>query len=395
MAVTINQMLAQRNILRVISEFAKPNTPLCNFYGVQRGSAADRGYPGSDMFYWDVFNYSRTLASAYQPEMPPPVTQETQPYMNQGRFAFVGAREQFMYDRLAPWRPLGKPDGPLDKGGQDFVKRQVQNMVQRVDNTREFMLGQTLSVGTFSLFQSGEEWIPIDTASLPANTPFVTVDMGIPSTHKSQLDVFGTSAPIIDAVWGTASNDIAKQLFNLYGASEKKYGLPVTECWINSKTFNYLRINNYMMMGGLSSGSFIIYKSLTKEPIKGDYMQHGAFDVVFNSCPLITFHVLNRSYNVNSKDDNAVTGTSLKMTVPDDRAIFTPKPSRDWLSVAEGSRTIRPTPNAAPELKYGFHTYSVPIYGAGAAGIEEVAADSFLIYLLTRYAMYIATVTGF
>lgn len=393
MTVSLQQMLSQRNILRVVSEVAKPNTPLCNFYGVARGSSADRGLPGSDMFYWDTFDYARTLAAAYQPEQPPPVGIETAPRMNQGRFVHVGERLQFTYDRLQPYRPLGKPDGTLDDAGQDYVARQIRQMVQRIDNVREYMLSQILSVGSFNVRQQGESWIVVPASDTSGN--YINVDFGIPAAHKNRLDVFG-SGNIIDSSWATASNDIVKQLWNLYAASERKYGIPVTECWINTTTFNYLRINNYMTMGSLSSGSFIIYKSMTKEAANNDYMQHGAFDVVFHAMPNITFHVINRSSIIGTTDETAYTGSTYNlMHIPDNVAVFTPRPSRDWISVAEGSRTIRPRPNDSPRLMYGFHTYEVPIYGAGAAGVEHVLADSFLIYLLSRYAIYIATVAGF
>lgn len=390
MTVTLQQMLSQRNILRVVSEVAKPATPLCNFYGVQRGSSADRGLPGSDMFFWDTFDYSRVLAATYQPEQPPPVSQETAPRMNTGRFTHIAERMQFLYDRLQPFRPLGKPDGTIDSAGQDWIARQIKQAVQRIDNTREYMLSQILSVGSFNLRQEGECMVVVPTSDTSGN--YFNVDFGIPAAHKSQLNVFG-AGNIISATWATASNDIPKQLFALHAASERKYGIPVTECWINTTTFNALRINNYMTMGSLSSGSFIIYKSMSKEPANNDYMQQGAFDVVFHAMPFITFHVINRSYIVGSRDETQYTGTTYNLlTVPDNVAIFTPRPSRDWISVAEGSRTIRPRPNDGPQLQYGFHTYEVPMHGVGAAGVEKVVADSFLIYLLSRYAIYIATV---
>ena len=224
-----------------------------------------------------------------------------------------------------------------------------------------------------------------------ATGEYMTVDMGVPAGHKDQLDVFGDGA-ILDSTWATATNDIPGMMWKLRAASQKKYGMPVEHAWINSTTFNEIRTNNYMSMGTLSTGSFIIYKSMTKEPASNDYREQGAFDVVFNAMPYITFHVLDRALVVNSDDETTTSSTYFKMTIPDNVAAFTPSPSRDWLSVAEGSRTIRPKPSDAPRLEYGFHSYEVPRFGAGSAGIEMCLADSFLIYLLSRNALYIGTV---
>lgn len=391
MAVSLQQMLAQRNIVNLVSEFAKPETPLCNFYGVARGTAADRGLPGSEMFYWDFFDFNRTLSRGYNPLQSPPPGQPIMPRQGQGRFCHIGEVLEFKYDLLMPYRQLGKPDGTIDAQGQNWIMRQFRKAVQAIDNTREFMLGQILTSGKFGLRLNGDYWYVIDAASITSGD--VTVDFGIPASQKNQLNLFGTGN-IIDSSWATSSNDICTQLWNLHGATERLYGIPVTECWLNMKTFNYLRNNNSMQMGSLSSGSFVIYKGLSEEKLEGDFRQQGIFSAKFFAAPFITFRVINRSYEVGTLDNNPYSANT-KLTIPDEMAVFTPPPSRDWISVAEGSRTIRPRPNDAPQIKYGFHTYEVPQFGQGAAGEYRCVADSFLIYLLSRYAICQATVTGF
>jgi hypothetical protein len=351
---------------------------------VQRGASADRGLPGSELFFWDMLDHSRTLAKVYNPEQPPPNINPVAPRMNQGRFVHIGTALEFVYDRLQPYRPLGKPDGTLDKGGQDFIARQIALALEKMDNTREYMLSQALTVGTFAIQREGDQWIVMPTAS--ASGEYMTVDLKVPAGYKNQL------GGLIAATWATAGTDIPGHLWNIRAHSQKVYGEPVTEAWINSTTFQYLRANNLMAMGSLSTGSFIIYKSMTKEPANNDYMQHGAFDVVFNAMPHITFHVLDRAYNVTTDVETTVPAT---MTIPDNVCVFTPRPSRRWLGLAEGSRTIQPKPSDSPRLEYGFHSYEIPRFGPGSAGKAIYMADSFLTYFLSQYAVYIATVAGY
>jgi hypothetical protein len=391
MTVSLTQMLGQRNVLRLVSEYAKPAYPLTNFFGVSRTSPHDRGFMGSSNYSWDYLDYTRRTSRAFSPLQIPPQSQEMQPRTATMTVPHFGESLKFTYDQLRPWRPLGKPDGYIDEGGVQWITQQMQRCMMRMDNTREFMLSQLLSVGSYALQRNGDYWDVIPTAS--ASGDYVTVDFAIPAAHKSQLNVFG-AGDIITATWATATNSIRNMLFNLRAASQKKYGLPITEVFINTNTFNYVMANNSMQMGGMASPTgFTIYKSMTKEPAPSDYRAHGAYDVVFHAMPLVTFHVNDNALLVNTEDETAVTSSTYNKTmIPDNVAVFTPPPSRDWLSVAQSGRTIRPRPNDTPTWKWGFHSYEVPQYGAGAAGIEHYLADSALIYPLSRYAYYIGTV---
>jgi hypothetical protein len=387
MAVLLETILATPQIMQLVSEIAVGNTPMANFYGLSRGNSPKvKSMSAANTIAWDVLDNVRTLPYSFGSKDGPAPGQQQTVNTAVATLAHFGEQHAFLYDDFQQFRNLGGPFGSIDRDGVKYIAAQLELVQQKMDNLREFMVSR-MFYGSFGLKRSstnGRYFWPCDIS----DTPDVTIDYGLPAAHKSQLNVFG-DGDLITTTWSTAGTDVAAQLRNVYAAGAKRFGSPWNHCWINTKTLNYLFKNTSMQYS--QPTGFTTYKSFTKEQqsLEG---QKGMYDVVFNACPLMTFHVCDFTHTVLAESNAFTSAGGMRMVVPDDRVIFTPDPSSSWVSFGVGGRTIQPTVADAYGFRYGLTSYSMPIVGAGPAGKTVVIEDCFLPLPFSRYAWCYGTV---
>lgn len=387
MAVLLETILATPQIEQLRSEIAEGNTPLANFYGVSRGNSPTvRSMSAANTIYWDVLDNVRTLPYSFVGSDGPAPAQQQNVVTASATLAHFGEQHAFHYDDFQQFRPLGGPFGSIDKEGAVYIKAQLTRVQQKMDNLREFMISRMFQ-GGFGLKRDATNsryYWPCDIS----DTPDVTIDFGLPAAHKTTCDIFGDGG-IVSANWSTISTDIPGQVRAMYAAGAKRYGSPWNHAWINTKTLNYLMKNTAMQTSAPSG--FTVYKSFTKqqESLQG---QKGMYDVVFNATPFTTFHICDFTHTVLASSNAFTTAGGMRMVVPDDRVIFTPDPSTEWLGFGVGGRTIQPTVADAHAFRYGLTSYSMPVVGTGRAGKVVVVEDCCLPLPFSRYAWAYASV---
>ena len=100
------------------------------------------------------------------------------------------------------------------------IARQTADFHDLFENLRVAAVTSLLAYGRLDFNAGGELLMPTVAASGAVSAPtgaMYAVDMGIPATNRTQLNVFGSN--IISATWATTSNSIITQLNNLKTAA--------------------------------------------------------------------------------------------------------------------------------------------------------------------------------
>jgi hypothetical protein len=127
------------------------------------------------------------------------------------------------------------------KPQQMFAMRELahqgEQFRQRFENLEIAAVTQTVA-------NAGILYFDIDGNLLPTSSGAVlTVDQGVPSGNKDQLDVFG-GGDIIDVTWSNTAANIAKQTFNLQAAAVKKTGYPLKYAIYGANIPGYMSAND-------------------------------------------------------------------------------------------------------------------------------------------------------
>lgn len=131
-------------------------------------------------------------------------------------------------------RALREPDNwTLQKLGRTEVMKQLQDFGTRHMMTKRVFLAKALADGVVYTNFEGQ----ILESSTGAEQ---TIDLGVPASHKSQLNIGGN---VISAAWDVAGTDILGQLDNLTYAAEVENVDPPKHIWLNSQNKKWFRLN--------------------------------------------------------------------------------------------------------------------------------------------------------
>ena len=297
-------------------------------------------------------------------------------------------------NKMFPLRSIGGPSNAVEAGGRSHYRQQVVNLMDRLANLREFAITRTL-MGGFDLKilnNDTENIVPVESGDGD-----VSVNTNLPASHKDQLALGGANGTtdLISAVWSNTATDIAAQV-SLVNEHMKLYsGMPLKHCFISTTIFNFMRDNSELQSQGGSVQR--PWESWTPRPDKTEGEKLSGYTVEFRAMPGILWHVYDAYLQLESdSDDQQDQRDKSKLTkvIPDDKCLFLPEPSNDWMGWAAGSEYVKKNiASTEDELVMGMDTWSIPT--TDPPGREVRLMDIGLPYLSVSRAPMYATVTGF
>jgi hypothetical protein len=206
----------------------------------------------------------------------------------------------------------------------------------------------------------------------------VTVDYAVPAGNQGQLDVYGTSSPILDTSWDNAAAGISTQMQKLRKAARRLTGYSLAHAFYGENVLDYLL------------GNTKVKEILNRTPaLRNDAAQSDIPSQLFG----LTWHPAYEAFF----EDSGGTNQDL---VGADQVLFTPEPTPDWIGWLEGTYPVPTTVGAisADAIAAAANVATVAgmfSYGqvvADPVTIKQVAGDTFLPVLKVPKAVFVATV---
>ena len=385
--ISLEQFLSTPFVLKVINRLKTPISLFQSYYGLGLGGPHHSEFSGRNVS-WDIMDTTRRLAKGRAP-LSGPATVGQQPVGVQTAQAYR-LHEKFLLlqDKIFRYRPLGGQFGNVDKGGQNYLKRQLEVATQRFRNAREFMVSRMFR-GGFSVTLSGEDML---LGELDAAGSMFNVTSLLPDSNLDQLEL-GSGANIINEPWDNPASDIIGQVMRINAAYERLHGYPPRDFWISGITFNDM-LNN-IGLANVGGTAYKIFDSLTAREIKSkEGIPDSGFDVKFRALPLWTFHVYDGvlASDVDTPAYDETTAANTAKLVPDDKVIITPSPG-DWCGWLAGSEMVAENIMDAGQERFGFHNWTTRVIDP--AGWELKLLDNGLPALFNPKVVSYGTIKGF
>lgn len=387
-SITIQQLFRHPAVLKVVSRVKAAGNPLASFYGLGVGDMpTERAPAGIRTFAYDIYNNTRRLGTVRSPKVGPHRVRAQKVGTGTGTVMRMYESLPVYLEDICNMRPVGSKIGTLDKTGQGWVARQIKTKTQTFMNTREWCISRVFRGGYGLSTTDGDTHVLTEYGSGTKN-----VDMQLPAAHKTYLAVGDSSANILDASWQTATTDVIGQLMRLNKAAMRISGWPIEYIWINSTTAAYLLNNTKMQAQG--GTAFRTWESLNwrkMDTTSGEKVYSG-MDIQFRAAPQFTFKVYD---GVLQKPDALADSTAEAendLIIPNDRAIFTPAPSSEWLGFVEGTEPMIKRTNAEPEMLTGFNTWQRTMLDP--SGWELLFLDNFMPAAYVPTAWFYGTTHG-
>lgn len=262
-------------------------------------------------------------------------------------------------------------DGSRQRLGEKEIARQVAEAKQILSNTRLAALASALLTGRIN-FSSAGHLLPTTSGAQ------ITVDFGVPSGNRDQLNVFGTGA-IIAASWATAGTKIVTHIQNLQAASLKLTGYALRNAIYGENILDYF-LNNTQM----------------KEIINrfGPYQSAFSQGIIPDGFLGLKWWPGHQFFYEDSSD-------TIQTMLGVDGVVFHPDPDPLWVEWKEGST---PTPSstglegsdledalASVDLTQGMYSYGKVT--DDPVGCSMVYGDVFMPIIKVPKAVFIADVT--
>lgn len=385
-SVTVEQLLrSQAFITGVRSRIGATGNVFQNFYNLGLDGPIGQApvTAGTDVVGWDYFDNTRTIA-----EVRPTLAGPARVMLKAVGFAtasLIRFYEAILIEdnRIAGFRPMGKPVGTISKSGEDYVARQTRNLLQRQANAREFAVSRLFRNG-FDIKHLGAD----KQVLTEAGSGQIQIRYQIPTNHTAQLALLAGNADIITAKWATASTDIIGQWHNLRQVAERESGMPPRHVWNTSQAYISLINNDKFRAAGGSA--FRVWEDLqTKKMQTLDGIRERGEDVVFRALPQATFHVYDGVLNVDQDRDSSAIADNALM-IPNDKAIITPEPG-DWIGQAVGREIITEQYGGRPQEYEATHNW-VRRTVEPTSGTDLHVWSKYLPILYVPKAVYYATI---
>lgn len=329
-AVTVDQLLRSNHFIQgVHSRIGATGNVFQSAYIPNRNMSTEPPLPpGFSTIGWDLFDNTRTV-SEVRPELSGPARVIKKP-IGHNTATLVRSYEAMLFEtnRIAGFRPLGKPIGTLSPQGQEYVARQLKFLLQKQYNMREFMLNRMLRGGFDIKSQVGDRQILTE-----AGSGQISVDYQIPAANKTQLALGAAAANLITATWAAAGTDVIGQWLSIQQAQERQCGLPPEWAWITSIMLGYL-INNTALRNAGGSAFRVWEMMQNRDMTTLDGLRQRGVDVIFRALPQVTFKTYDGVLNI-EQDRDSLDIADCSLFIPNTAVIITPKPG-EWMGQAVG-----------------------------------------------------------
>lgn len=256
--------------------------------------------------------------------------------------------------------------------GRQTIARNLADFGQRFRNLRVSCV--------YSAFKYGAIYFDGNGNLLPTSSGAVyTVDYGIPSGNKDQLNWDGNGA-IIGASWGTAGTDVIGDIRAIKKAARIKTGYPIRHAFYGQNILGYLLGNT--AIAKLIASSFNLSEAVANAPSE---VPQGLLG--------LQWHPIDEAFYVDS------TATT-RSWFSGDEIIFTPDPSPDWWGFIQGTFPVPTTLDIAGDgmaaissLQEVLGPFSYAKVTDDPPSIRHFAGDTFLPVIKNPWAVYLADVT--
>ncbi len=278
------------------------------------------------------------------------------------------------------------------KIGMETIGRQTGDFARTFRNLRVASIMMMLANG--KIMTDGLGRLTMDSTKATR-----TVNFQIPAQNQGNLPIpryvqnsagksVVTSAPIISALWSTASTNILQQINNLKQAAALLTGFPLKHAFIGVNVKNYLFSNTLYQ-------EYLKFNPAAQAALINNEVPNGLADLVW--------HEMSESFY--SQDlPNPGTALSPNAAIPifgPNSVVFTPGFDEPWYELIEGSFTI-PTDSLMAKdamelidsLEEAFGHFGFAKMGVDKqpSTIVEYQGDTFLPVITVPYSIFQATV---
>ena len=390
--VTYSELMQTTTITRIVNRINTPLSLFQKFFGRMSGdnSVATDSAMGR-VAGWDIFDSTRQFAGARAPDNGPRRISKRR--IGHQTAQLMHSHESIMiYDnKVFNSRGLGNSIGSIvDPRGMMYITKQIQFMMDRYRNQREWMYSRMLR-GGFNMLPEGDNYVLRNFDATEADGSF-SVNYQIPDSHKGRLMLGDPDPTAVDPAaptdiltdWADPAADIIGQMLMLNKAYTRIHGRPLRHIWVNSTTYN--NIQNNAGLREIGGDALTIFRALTKRmETSREGIDDAGFDVVFRALPLFTFHVYDGVLSVDGTADGPNVEDN-ELLIPNNQAIFTPEPDNEWEGLIDGSEMVLPNTHEESYMAQGFNSWATRVIDP--PGYEMKFVDNYLpvLYIPTCVA---------
>jgi hypothetical protein len=360
-------LLKARVIRRIIQRVRPPAMGLSSIFGFTLGGGEN---VGGRFYEYDIFNATRTVASARFPGQPAKVVQPQ--VVGNVRFRFPRSAEHMPldYEKIHNQRQLGSMG--YDRMGGRYITQQAGYLAQKFNNLIEFKTAAMLR-GQYYYTQLDNDTVEHSWDNIGGASQ--TINFQIPASNKTNLGgIVGTS-------WATASSPIPADMFDINALSQQLTGLPIEWGIVGPAVWNNIVDNTDVQSQAGTANAAV-------QVIARDAF--GNFDARLAALPWIRWRVISHGLDVFTT--GSPTAATYTQVVPATAAIFIPNPDASWVQWVNGSEVVIEGRGAgAPKSEqFGFYAYSYPSDNPATENL--FALDNSMPELTVPAAVFFATV---
>lgn len=328
-------LLAPKTIYKAISQIDLPGTTLQSLFGWKLGGRNIRRLSGRN-FAYDVFNHSRTIATARVPGQTSSRQRPQKVATVSATFPRAAEVISLLDEDLLNRREIGESPDDLDFGGESYLTRQEFYLAQRFANLVEFQTAAMLR-GSYSYSADGDQLRHGYAGGE------IEINFQVPAGNKGALDMLG-SGGILDASWSSSSTDIPGHLQKINAAMVQLTGMGLAHVVLTGSAWQHVINNAKVQQQGGSTN--VVFESMQR-------VGSGEFSAVLRAIPWVTFHIVDYGLDVWQEGSERF----VKL-IDDDCAAFLPEPTPRWVQYLEGSEIVTEGPGGAKAEQFGFYPYA-------------------------------------
>ncbi len=407
MAVTLQELLLPQIILGVYSQIKRGRGPLGNWLGFHPDRfdednvslAGPNTLPEGSVrnYTYRIDNYTRVPMKARAPGTGPATVPQDPVGQNTVAISRWHEKTPLAYEFLGNLSPLIGPNSNIDAGGQAYVSRVLNKHAQRGNEAVEMMSAGMMRDSLYFIFQ-GDNIVPTFTAPSGSAVGF-RVDFKVPAGNKSQLNMLG-GGDLITVPWNNPNAPIIGDCIRVIAAYAQLSRYSMTDVWLNSlQWYNVITNTEVRNLAGSSNVPFAEYDM---EEAPGMQAGPPTYAGKLRGLPTVRWHLDDDAVALETDIDpsyatvptgSVPTTASLSKFIPDDMAIFTTEPGKDWTSLVLGGEYVVENPGMAGALRKGWYMWKE--YVTQPSAVELISLLNAVPALFVPRVVAPATVSGF
>ncbi len=375
MAAVLSQLLLPQVVTRVVSLIRAGRGPLGSWLGFQpesfdpntvsvggpnmgRGAGQETNTGSVRNFTYRIFNNTRVVMKMRAPGTGPGTVAQNPMGVNTVSICRFHQKIPLSYEMLGNLSPMVGPNSQIDQGGQSYIGQQTTFLAQQGNKTVEMMAAGMMRDSLY-MIQQGENWLPSFTAPTGTQIGF-QVPFQIPSGNKNQLNMLGTGN-IINTTWSNPGAPILSDIQQIVAAYAQLSGYALTDIWINSTLWMSIITNTQVRNTGGSSNTPFASFDRVNAPGMGSKGPSNTFVATLKGNPTIRWHMCDDVVALGTDIDpiysTAPAAANLAKLIPDNMAIFSTEPSKEWTTFHTGGEYVVENPGMPGALRQGWYAW--------------------------------------